>query len=140
MDIHLLPDKSVLIQLPIFLSVLFSLSFFVFKPLQKIIALRKERTEKLLAETLAIEERVKKFALDYKGKMAFARESAHQEKEKIRQEGSRQASEMILSARKEVNALIDSSRKKIAEAKVSALKELEKDVPKLAEEILKKIK
>ncbi|MBI2341282.1 MAG: ATP synthase F0 subunit B, partial [Deltaproteobacteria bacterium] len=113
MEIHLIPDKSALIQLPIFLSVLFGLSYFIFKPITKIIVARREKSEQLLENIRKIEERIKISTDKYASLFEKAREDAHKEKEKIRQVGLSEESSIKTQARKEASVIIRDAKAEI---------------------------
>jgi F0F1-type ATP synthase membrane subunit b/b' len=140
MEIHLIPDKSALIQLPIFLSVLFGLSYFIFKPITKIITARREKSERLLENIKEIEERIKISTDKYTSLFEKAREEAHKEKEGIRQMGLNEESAIKTKARKEVSVIISGAKAEILESKNKVLSELKANVPAMAEDIVKKIK
>ncbi|MBI2975271.1 MAG: ATP synthase F0 subunit B [Deltaproteobacteria bacterium] len=140
MEIHLIPDKSALIQLPIFLSVLFGLSYFIFKPITKIITARREKSNKLLENIKEIEERIKVSTDKYASLFEKAREDAHKEKEKIRQLGLSEESAIKTKARKEASLIISKAKAEILESQNKVLSELKANVPAMAEDIIKKIK
>lgn len=137
-EIHLIPDKTVLVQFLIFLSVLFGLSFLIFRPLKKIFIMRKERIEKMAEKAKNIEEGIKRFAEEYEKKMGVAREAAYKEKEKVRQAGALESQAIMAAARKDAAVLMDRARQNIEAAKGTALQELEKEVQGLVEDIIKK--
>lgn len=139
-EINLIPDKTVLVQLAIFLSVLFGLSFLVFRPITKIIKLRRERTNKLLEEAKALQEKIAASTEQYARTMNEARVMAHNEKEKIRQAGLAEEASIKASARAEAVAIANESRTRIAHESKKAFDELQKDVPRLVEEIIDRVK
>lgn len=140
MQIHLAPDKTAFVQLVTFLAVLAGLSFFIFKPIRKIIEARRDRTEKLLNEAKAIEDRVKASSEEYFQQIESAKMSAAEEKEKMHQMGLKEDAAIRAKARFEANDIINTARIKIEDAKVKTIEDLENDIPKLAEEIIAKVK
>ena len=139
-EIHLIPDRTVIIQLGVFISVLASLSYFVFKPLAKIIKARKEKTIRLIKDAEDIEAKIKGYSEKYTKEMNAARDAAHKEKEKIRQIGLNEEASIKTAARNEVASIIRKAQATIEEAKRKALDDLKKDIPTIAEDIIKRIK
>lgn len=140
MEIHLIPDKTAIVQFVIFALVLVVLSYFVFKPITKIIRLRKEKTEKLLEEVKKIEDHIKKNSETYATEIRAAKSAAEQEKEKIRRAGLVEEGKIRELSKKESFEIMERARIKIATEKEKAIEELKKDLPKLADEIVKKVK
>lgn len=139
-EIHLIPDKTAVAQFFIFIIVLMGLSFFVFRPLKKLIRLRREQTLKLLEEAKKIEVEAANISSQYEQKLKEVRQLAHKEKEEIRNAGVEEASLIISKARKESSLVIEEGRAKIYAAKGAAMESLKKEVPVLVEEIVKKVK
>lgn len=139
MEIHLMPDRSIFAQAGIFIILLFAMSRLVFRPLQKIFLLRKSRTILLAEEARRIEAEAKSVADSCERIMEKAVSEARVAKEKLVQEGSRIGSEIRSAARKETDEIVSKSELKITKIRKEAEALIEKDVPRLAEEIVSKI-
>ncbi|PIR18162.1 MAG: hypothetical protein COV46_01150 [Deltaproteobacteria bacterium CG11_big_fil_rev_8_21_14_0_20_49_13] len=139
MEIHLLPDKTSFIQLGTFLAVLVALKFLIFNPLIKIIKARKDRTEKLLAEAKALESRIREASLEYNEGLTKAKDEASKKADKIKALGLKEEAAIKAKAREESMGLINAAREKIEATKNKAMVDLRKDIPLIAEEIIKKI-
>lgn len=139
MEIHLLPDKSSFVQLGTFFAVLIALKFLVFNPLIKIIKARKDRTEKLLAEANALEGRIREASLEYNEGLTRAKDEASKKADMIKSLGLKEEAAIKAKAREESMALINDAREKIEITKSKAMVDLRKDIPLIAEEIVKKI-
>lgn len=139
MDINLIPDRTAIIQLGIFLVVLSGMALLVFKPIQKVILTRKKMTEDMLNEATAIKERLRKDIEEYEQRMEEARAAALREKEKIKQAGLDEDSKIREMARKEAASIIVAAKENIDRAKNKAFDDISKEIPKIAEEIMKKV-
>ena len=137
--INLLPDRTFFAQLAIFLIVLFMLSRFVFKPVLKVLKLRKHHTE---GERKRIEELAKKSQVmmeEYSKKIAQARLQASQLKENIRQEGELRGSELIQTSKNIARQEIERVRQEIQKSANKAKSDLEKQAENLGTEIAEKV-
>ncbi len=139
-EIHLIPDRSFFIQLVLFMSVLFGLSYLLFRPIKKILIARKSRTVELLNEVRAAEERIKIKTQEYAAQIQKTKDEASKEKEAIRQMGIKEESQIKEVARREASKAIDSARAEIARSTDVAINELKGKIPKLSEEIINKFK
>lgn len=139
-SIHLLPDKTVIAQFLIFFSVFLGMSLLVFKPIIKNIRFRKERTTGLLEEAKRIEEKIADLSRQYTETLEKAREAAHHEKEEIKRIAHNEELQIKNSAKKEALKIIDETKDKIEAWKIIAQNELNRDVSKLVDEIITKVK
>lgn len=139
MEIHLIPDKTFFAQAAIFIVVLFSLTRLVFRPLQRIFLLRKNRTTSLTDEAKKIDAEAKKGADSYTRVMDKAMSEAREEKDRLVQEGLNTEAEIKTVAKKEALKIIAEAEAKALKAKRDAAVLIEKEVPRLANEIIGKI-
>lgn len=139
-DIHLIPDKTAIIQLGIFLAVLVGLSYCVFKPIVKLFNLRKDQTDNLIKDAQTINDQIKLMAERYSNEIKGAQETAAAEREKLRTAAF--AEEQLIKKRAISDSLeiIENARQTIRKEKEAALKELEKQIPLFAEEIINRLK
>lgn len=134
-----MPDRTIFAQAGIFMILLFAMSRLIFKPLQKIFLLRKSKTTLLLEEAKRIEAEVKAAADSCERIMEKAVSEARVEKERLVQEGLKMESEIKSAARREVDKLVSEAELKVAAARKEAEALIERDVPRLAEEIVGKL-
>lgn len=139
-SINLLPDKTAIVQLLIFFSVLLGMSFLVFKPIIKNIRFRRERTTGLLEEAKRIEEKIANLLKQYAETLEVARQSAHNEKEAIKKLALDEGLQIRNNAKKEALKITDKTKTEIETWKIAAQNELNKDVSRLVDEIITKVK
>ncbi len=138
-EVSLLPDKTLLIQLGIFLAVLWTLNVFIFKPLLKIL---KARFEKTAGDRKRIEDLTRKtesLVASYEERMTEARKQAHALKDAIRKEGLDQAGKLIHDAKELRKAELERVRIEVDRAASEAEKQLETQSKELGAAITEKV-
>jgi F-type H+-transporting ATPase subunit b len=133
-----MPDKTVFVQAGIFIILLFVLSRLVFKPLQKIFLLRRNRTAELMEDAKRIGAEAKTAEESCERIMEKALFEARGEKERLLQEGLKAEADIKAAARREAAKIMADTEAKVARARGEAEARLEKDVPRLADEIVGK--
>lgn len=128
-------DKTLIIQLVIFLVGLFLLNRLVFRPLLGV----WDRREELTAGTLrGAEEMIRKAdsaIAEYNEKIADARAQATEARNELRQQGQNESSRMLLSAREAAQAELEGARG-VLESEVAKIRaDLQGEVESLAAEI-----
>jgi F-type H+-transporting ATPase subunit b len=132
-------NKTVLIQIVIFIVAIFILNTLVFKPFIELIDRRDKLTKGAIKEAKELEEKVKEIILEYEAKLNEARAQALEERHKIVREGESAASAIISKTREETAALLDDAKKKL-EAETGVIKEkLKGDVELLSKEIATRV-
>lgn len=135
----LIPDKTFFIQLAIFLAVFGGLSFLVFGPIKRLFALRAEKTRLLIERAQKIEDNIKTISERHEGIMKDAHLAASSERNKIHKSTVDEEARIKTEARQEAAAIVAAAHKKIEAAKVKTMEDLKSEIPKLAEEIIKRI-
>lgn len=138
-EIQLFPDKTIFIQLAIFLLVLVSLNHFVFKPVLKLIRLRKERTEGERERLKELQEKTEGLVGDYESKMESAKQEGFRIKEGIRREGEAQAQRVIQEAKQASLSQLEKIKKEIERETEGASKQLEKEAEVLSQTLAEKV-
>ena len=92
-------DKTLIIQLVIFLVGLFLLNRLVFRPLLGVWDRREELTAGTLAEAEEMTRKAESAIAEYNEKIAEARTQATETRNELRQQGQSESSRMLLSAR-----------------------------------------
>lgn len=132
-------NKTVFIQIVIFIIAIFILNTLVFKPFMELIDRRDKLTKGSIKEARELEEKVKQIILEYEARLNEARAQAQEERNKIVREAETAAAGIVAKTREETGALIDDAKRKI-EAEAGVIKEkLKGDVQLLSKEIASKI-
>jgi len=132
-------NKTVIIQIVIFIAAIFILNTLVFKPFMKLIDRREKLTKGAIREARELEEKVKEIILEYEAKLNDARAQAQEERNKIVREAEAAASVIISKTREETAGLLDEAKKKL-ESESEVIKEkLKGDVQLLSKEIASRI-
>ena len=132
-------NKTVIIQIVIFIAAIFILNSLVFKPFMDLIDRRDKLTKGSIKEARELEEKVKHIILEYEARLNEARAQAQEERNKIVREAEAAASGILAKTREETGALIEEAKKKI-ESEAEIVKEkLKGDVQVLSKEIATKI-
>lgn len=138
-EIQLLPDKTFFIQLATFLVVAVSLNHFVFKPVFRIISLRKSKTEGDRQKILNLTEKTESLIKEYEEKMRTAKQEAFKVKEEIRKEGEEQSHRIVQEAKQASLAQIDKIKKEVASASQVAGRDLEDQAKTLGKSLAEKV-
>ncbi len=132
-------NKTVIIQIVIFIAAIFILNTLVFKPFMELIDRREKLTKGAIGEAKELEEKVKEIILEYEAKLNDARAQAQEERNKIVREAEAAASGIISKTREETAGLLDEAKKKL-ESESEVIKEkLKGDVQMLSKEIASRI-
>jgi len=132
-------NKTVIIQIAIFIAAIYILNTLVFKPFIELIDRRDKLTKGAIKEAKELEEKVKEIILEYEAKLNEARAQALEERHKIVREGESAAAAIISITREETAGLLDDAKKKL-EAETEIIKEkLKGDVQLLSKEITTKV-
>lgn len=111
--IDLLPNKTLLPQLLIFLSVFFFMNFLVFQPVLRLLQRRKELTQGATREAEELNAKTETLVQDYTQKLEEAHQQGLSLKEKFKKEGEAQAGEIIGQARQEMEAALEKARQEV---------------------------
>jgi F-type H+-transporting ATPase subunit b len=132
-------NKTVIIQIVIFIAAIYILNTLVFKPFIELIDRRDKLTKGAIKEAKELEEKVKEIILEYEAKLNEARAQAQEERHKIVREGESAAAAIISKTREETAGLLDDAKKKL-EAETEVIKDkLKGDVQLLSKEIATKV-
>lgn len=132
-------NKTVIIQIIIFIAAIFILNALVFKPFLSLIDRRHKLTRGAIEEAEELERKVKGIIEEYDQKLAEARAQAQEERSKIVQEAESASSAMISKAREEAEGILEEAKGKL-ETEASVMKEkLKGEVQLLAKDIASKV-
>ncbi|HPD57140.1 MAG TPA: ATP synthase F0 subunit B [Smithellaceae bacterium] len=121
--VTVLPDITLLVQMAIFLGLVFVLNFLLYKPVLSIIDRRKKQLEELENEIKLFNDAVDKKASEYEDKLRQAKTKGSDLKKEIIQEGNEQARKIVDAVRNEIPSLIQEFQSKM-EREVSAARQV----------------
>jgi F-type H+-transporting ATPase subunit b len=100
--VTVIPDYTMLIQMVVFLALVFVLNFLLYKPILSIIDRRKKQLEESESEIKLFNESVEKRVAEYEEKLKQAKIKATELKKEIIQEGANQAKNVVDAVRNEI--------------------------------------
>jgi F-type H+-transporting ATPase subunit b len=100
--VTVIPDYTMLIQMVIFLALVFVLNLLLYKPILSIIDRRKKQLEESENEIKLFNESVEKRVAEYEEKLKQAKIKATELKKEIIQEGANQAKNIVDVIRNEI--------------------------------------
>jgi len=106
-------DKTVVIQMVIFLASIFILNSLLFKPLLLLVDKREQLTTGTIEEAKKLEEKVGQIIEEYNSKLNEARARALEERNETRRQAQVLHEEMIKKAREEAQALLEEAKQKL---------------------------
>ena len=132
-------DKTVVIQLFIFLVALFLLNRLVFRPLLGVGDRRDELTAGTLREAEEMTRKAESAIAEYNEKLAEARTQATETRNGLRQQGQSESSKMLVSAREAAQAELEGARE-ILESEIAKIRaDLRGEAELLAAEISNRV-
>lgn len=138
-EIQLLPDKTFFLQLVLFLVVAVSLNHFVFKPVLKILNLRKMRTKGDRAKIEELMTKTQNLIKEYEAKMKEAKIEGVKIKEAIRREGEGQGQKIVHEAKQASLEQIEKIKQEIEMESKKASEQLEQQAKTLGKDMAEKI-
>ncbi len=106
-------DKTLIVQLIIFIATIFILNSLLFKPLIGVVEKREKLTTGRIKEAKELEEKVDHITREYRAKLDEIRAKAMEERNEIRREAQAAAEDLIGKAHKEAQALLEEARSKL---------------------------
>ena len=137
--IDLMPNKTLLPQLLIFLSVYFFMNFLVFQPVLRLLKRRKELTMGATQEAEALNTKTEAMVQGYTEQLEEAHQQGLALKEKFKKEGEAQAGEVLAQARQEMEASLDAARQEVQSQSKEAQLILRKHSRDLSHEMAEKL-
>jgi F-type H+-transporting ATPase subunit b len=106
-------DNTVVLQMGIFVLLMFLLEPLLFRPVLRIFALREERTEGARAQARALEERAGELLKRYEKELERVHRVAATERERLRQETTALEAEILHEAREATARILEDARRRI---------------------------
>lgn len=132
-------NKTVFIQIILFLIAIFILNSLVFKPFIQLIDRRHKLTRGAIEEAEELEHKVKEIIQEYDLKLAEARAAAQEERNKILREAETVSSGIITKAREDAGVVLEEAKAKLEKEAEQMKEKLRGDVDLLAKDIASKI-
>ena len=137
--VTVIPDYTLLVQMVIFLALIFVLNLLLFKPILSIIDRRKKQLEESENEIRLFNESVEKRVAEYEEKLKQAKIKASEQKKEIIQEGLNQAKNIVDAVRNEIPAIVREFQQKMDKEVQKAKAILDGHSKDLSLEIARKI-
>jgi len=103
--VTVIPDLTLVVQMVLFLALIFVLNILLYKPILSIIDRRKKQLEESENEIKLFNESVEKRVAEYEEKLKQAKLKASEQKKEIIQEGVNQAKNIVDVVRNEIPAI-----------------------------------
>lgn len=103
--VTVIPDLTLVVQMVLFLALIFVLNLLLYKPILSIIDRRKKQLEESENEIKLFNESVEKRVAEYEEKLKLAKLKASEQKKEIIQEGVNQAKNIVDVVRNEIPAI-----------------------------------
>jgi len=137
--VTVIPDYTVLIQMVIFLSLIFVLNLLLYKPILAIIDRRKKQLEESENEIKLFNESVEKRVAEYEEKLKQAKIKGSELKKEIIQEGVNQAKNIVDVVRNEIPVIAQEFQQKMDKEVQKAKLILDSHSKELSLEIAQKV-
>jgi F-type H+-transporting ATPase subunit b len=137
--VTVIPDYTLLIQMVIFLALIFVLNVLLYKPILSIIDRRKKQLEESENEIKLFNESVERRVSEYEEKLKQAKIKASELKKEIIQEGANQAKNIVDVVRNEIPAIAREFQQKMDKEVEKAKLILDSHSKALSLEIAQKI-
>ena len=137
--VTVIPDYTLLIQMGLFLSLMFALNLLLYKPILAIIERRKKQLEESENEIKLFNESVEKRVAEYEEKLKQAKIKGSELKKEIIQEGVNQAKNIVDVVRNELPVIAQEPQQKMDNEVQKAKLILESHSKDLSLEIARKV-
>ncbi|HNY50247.1 MAG TPA: ATP synthase F0 subunit B [Smithella sp.] len=137
--VTVIPDFTLLVQMVIFLVLVFILNVLLYKPILSIIDRRKKQLEESENEIKLFNESAEKRVSEYEEKLKQAKLKASEQKKEIIQEGVNQAKNIVDAVRNEIPVIAQEFQQKMNKEIEKAKSVLDGRYKDLSLEIARKI-
>jgi F-type H+-transporting ATPase subunit b len=111
----------------------------IYRPLKKILAERRSRTEGAIEKARADISAAESKTFEYEGKLREAKLAVFRAQEARRQQAQQARAEAVAEARKRADVLIQEAKKQVQEEVAGAKQGLQTEVERLASEIIRAV-
>ncbi|HPC08156.1 MAG TPA: ATP synthase F0 subunit B [Smithella sp.] len=137
--VTVIPDYTLLVQMVLFLALVFFLNILLYKPILSIIDRRKKQLEESENEIRLFDENAEKKVAEYEEKLKQAKLKASEAKKEVIQEGANQAKNIIDAVRNEIPVMAREFQQKMDKEVEKAKAVLDGNSRQLSLEIAQKI-
>jgi F-type H+-transporting ATPase subunit b len=132
-------DNTLVVQIFIFILLMFLLEPLLFRPVLRIFALREERTEGAKAQARELDERAGEIYQRYERELERVNRAAAEERDRIRAETAKLEGEILREARAASARIVEDGRRAIA-AEVSRVRfDVGRESERLAHDIMQRV-
>jgi F-type H+-transporting ATPase subunit b len=132
-------DKTLVIQIIVFVAAIFVLNSLLFKPLLGLMEKREQLTTGTIGEAKELEQKVGQIIGEYNARLNEARAKALEERNEIRREAQAAAEDIIRKAREEAQILLEEAKGKLASETKEIKEKIRSDIEVLAREMASRI-
>jgi F-type H+-transporting ATPase subunit b len=132
-------NKTVFIQIALFLISIYILNTLVFKPFLNLMDRRDKLTRGAVEEAKELEEKVVQIIDEYEAKLAEARVLAVEERNKIVHEGEKVAEGILSKTREETSGLLQEAKHKLEADTLEIKNKVKSDVDSIAKDIASRV-
>jgi len=137
--VTVIPDYTLLVQMGLFLALVFLLNVLLYKPILSIIDRRKKQLDESENEIRLFTENAEKKVAEYEEKLKLAKLKASEAKKEVIQEGANQAKNIIDAVRNEIPVMAREFQQKMDAEVEKAKAVLDGHSRQLSIEIARKI-
>jgi len=137
--VTVIPDYTLLVQMGLFLALVFLLNILLYKPILSIIDRRKKQLDESENEIRLFTENAEKKVAEYEEKLKLAKLKASEAKKEVIQEGANQAKNIIDAVRNEIPVMAREFQQKMDAEVEKAKAVLDGHSRQLSIEIARKI-
>lgn len=132
-------DNTLVIQMVIFVLLMFLLEPLLFAPVLKVFALREERTEGAKAQARALDEQAGEIYQRYQRELERVNRVAAEERDRVRAETAKLEAEILREARAATTRVVDEGRRQIS-AEVNRIRfDLGRESERLSQDIVARV-
>jgi len=132
-------NETLFVQLLSFLIFLFIINRIMFRPLQHVMTERVNYMDKIKVDTVDAVKELESMTEKLKAQESEVRKEALRLQRKLEESGSKKGSEILVSARKEIEAIRDRAEMEVKAQISEARKHLQKESEALAVNIMEKL-
>jgi F-type H+-transporting ATPase subunit b len=132
-------DKTLIIQIIIFIAAIFILNSLLFKPLLELVGRREKLTTGTIEEANQLGEKVNQIINEYNLKLNEARAQAIEERNEIRRQAQSAYDDIVKKAREEAQALLEEAKAKLQSETKEIKEKVRSDIEVLAREMASRI-
>jgi F-type H+-transporting ATPase subunit b len=132
-------DNSLVVQIFIFILLMFLLEPLLFKPVLRVFALREERTVGAKAQARELDERAGELYQRYQRELERVNRVAAEERDRVRAETSKLEAQILREARETSVRIVEDGRRQIA-AEIGRVRfELGRESERLSQDIMQRV-